>query len=319
MFSDVYSFIKNPSEKVQNVKNQIAGVFDLVKDITEKLPEAIKNVAIEDGGFASGYIGVNVGLEIVDPVKKLGKIVKSLKGGGLVPAWVRKSEIAISSTTSENHIKSENRFAKIVKNYILNVDVLVANKKFKVGDKIPNKTLKIETINGKKHLVDPEGKTFKNIITPKCELPCTSKKNDLGGKTITKKDPESGKTISADYDSNGFIVMPSKMDVYIDPNLLYGDFFQANKSLQKELGVNGLKIFGKSLGLKEGNKLNLFVKQIKSGSNKPPTGFVWHHHQDIGKMQLVPEVNHPKNNLFPHLGGKCIWSVQTPCDIPTVN
>ena len=38
---------------------------------------------------------------------------------------------------------------------------------------------------------------------------------------------------------------------------------------------------------------------IQSGDSKIP-GFTWHHHQDSGRMQLVPEIIHKRTG---HIGG----------------
>ncbi|MCY1080328.1 HNH endonuclease [Archangium lansingense] len=37
----------------------------------------------------------------------------------------------------------------------------------------------------------------------------------------------------------------------------------------------------------------------------PPNGFVWHHHQDVGRMQLIREGAHRLANS--HTGGMAIW------------
>lgn len=37
---------------------------------------------------------------------------------------------------------------------------------------------------------------------------------------------------------------------------------------------------------------------------KTPRGYVWHHHQDTGKLQLVNKTIHQKTG---HTGGKSIW------------
>jgi hypothetical protein len=33
-------------------------------------------------------------------------------------------------------------------------------------------------------------------------------------------------------------------------------------------------------------------------------GLTWHHHQDPGRMQLVPEATHQKTG---HIGGSSLW------------
>ena len=44
------------------------------------------------------------------------------------------------------------------------------------------------------------------------------------------------------------------------------------------------------------------LKAIQSGKSKIP-GYTWHHHQDKGRMQLIPERTHKKVG---HIGGESI-------------
>jgi hypothetical protein len=41
------------------------------------------------------------------------------------------------------------------------------------------------------------------------------------------------------------------------------------------------------------------IKQLEKGKEKID-GFTWHHHQDSGRMQLIPDYIH---NEFRHVGG----------------
>jgi hypothetical protein len=38
---------------------------------------------------------------------------------------------------------------------------------------------------------------------------------------------------------------------------------------------------------------------------KPPDGYRWHHHQDVGRMQLITVGEHDLS--IPHTGGMAIW------------
>ncbi|HSP79831.1 MAG TPA: HNH endonuclease [Myxococcaceae bacterium] len=40
-------------------------------------------------------------------------------------------------------------------------------------------------------------------------------------------------------------------------------------------------------------------------SAEPPPGYTWHHHQDVGRMQLVSFEAH--RMATPHTGGMAIW------------
>ena len=39
--------------------------------------------------------------------------------------------------------------------------------------------------------------------------------------------------------------------------------------------------------------------------DRAPRGYIWHHHQDVGRMQLVQEEAHILSR--PHTGGMAIW------------
>jgi hypothetical protein len=41
-----------------------------------------------------------------------------------------------------------------------------------------------------------------------------------------------------------------------------------------------------------------------AGLSKTPDGYTWHHHQDYGRMQLVPEEIH---RVTGHTGGFSLW------------
>ena len=47
------------------------------------------------------------------------------------------------------------------------------------------------------------------------------------------------------------------------------------------------------------------LRAIQAGDRKI-SGFAWHHHQDIGRLQLVPEEIH-KAVQTPHIGGFALW------------
>ncbi|MDH3000469.1 hypothetical protein A1D23_01155 [Chelonobacter oris] len=66
----------------------------------------------------------------------------------------------------------------------------------------------------------------------------------------------------------------------------------ATKQLYKELGDSGVS---KKFNIEQ-------VHAIRNGESKIP-GFTWHHHQDTGRMQLVPEWEHSKTG---HVGGDYI-------------
>lgn len=56
-----------------------------------------------------------------------------------------------------------------------------------------------------------------------------------------------------------------------------------------------------------GRQLGLSAEEVASlpTSRRPPSGYSWHHHQDVGRMQLVTDSAHDLGK--PHTGGMAIW------------
>ena len=54
-------------------------------------------------------------------------------------------------------------------------------------------------------------------------------------------------------------------------------------------------------------RLGLTEEQVAAlpTSRKPPVGHTWHHHQDVGRMQLITDSAHELAK--PHTGGMAIW------------
>ena len=94
-----------------------------------------------------------------------------------------------------------------------------------------------------------------------------------------------------------FPVFDSKFDAYLPAEKLKASdnsqFNECNKQLKQEIENNPEleKAFSKRQ-----------LEQIKAGDT--PSGFVWHHNEEEGKMQLVDFDTHFKTN---HTGGKAIW------------
>ncbi|HEB91991.1 MAG TPA: HNH endonuclease [Gammaproteobacteria bacterium] len=106
------------------------------------------------------------------------------------------------------------------------------------------------------------------------------------------------------YDENGFPVFNSKFDTVLNDQHLgtgndYQHFKAANESLAKQLNNNP--------GLAREMKLTQaqidFLKKIPPDGEAPP-GLTWHHHQDVGRMQLIDKAIH---GSFKHTGGMSIW------------
>ncbi|MCY7572347.1 HNH endonuclease [Bacillus pumilus] len=112
------------------------------------------------------------------------------------------------------------------------------------------------------------------------------------GKLAKKKHPKTGVKFTA----NGFPVFNSKFN-YNLPGLLIKSsnktqFAKANASLK--------------IGIKSPKHAKKFTKNqiIDINHNKTPRGYVWHHHENTGRLQLVNKEIHKKTG---HTGGRAIW------------
>lgn len=127
--------------------------------------------------------------------------------------------------------------------------------------------------------------------------------NEDGSKTYYKND------LSVTYGADGFPRFNSVQDVYLDPATVLSknsaDHFSAANMAMREALLADPNMAAR-LGLSDAA-----VDHIMNGSNamlkRSPPGYTWHHHENVGKMQLVAFNEH---NLFPggHIGGAAIWA-----------
>lgn len=124
----------------------------------------------------------------------------------------------------------------------------------------------------------------------------TVERLDDGGAIYTKGG------VSQRYDADGFIVVDSKVDLFLSPNAIGRgksptDFNEANAMLLRQ--IDGNSDLARQIGLTADNVAELGV----ASRGTAPTGWTWHH-QDIGRLQLVRVSPH---NSFAHTGGASIW------------
>jgi hypothetical protein len=126
--------------------------------------------------------------------------------------------------------------------------------------------------------------------------PIENKGKDRAGQVITD-----GK-VAIRFDDRGFPVFNARFETFLD-DLHIGSgrapahFRAANKTLfeaiQRKPGL------ARELGLSRAD-VDLLAK-----SDRAPVGYVWHHHQDVGRMQLVRLNEHRLS--IPHTGEMAIW------------
>ncbi|WP_155893919.1 HNH endonuclease [Cystobacter fuscus] len=116
------------------------------------------------------------------------------------------------------------------------------------------------------------------------------------GKTLTN-----GKD-TIRFDKDGFAEFETRFETLIDESHIGSGradlhFRAANKRLYEAIQADS------SLA----RQLNLSAEKVAllPTSRKPPAGHTWHHHQDVGRMQLITDSAH--DLAMPHTGGMAIW------------
>lgn len=131
--------------------------------------------------------------------------------------------------------------------------------------------------------------------------PKTIPKYDERGQVLARE--YKGKTYLVKKDDNGFpeftIAETYIDDSHIDSQDDKAHFEDANKRM-KEILIDDPKAAEK-MGLSDKHVKFFMSKKPKKES---PPGLTWHHHQDVGKMQLIDLETHKRVN---HVGGMEIW------------
>jgi hypothetical protein len=136
---------------------------------------------------------------------------------------------------------------------------------------------------------------FKNTRKPADPIPNLGK--NRAGQTITR-----GKT-TIRFDKDGFPEFEPRFetlidDIHIGTGKPHAHFKAANKALARALEKD--PDLAKLLGLSSEEASAL------AASDMAPARYKWHHHhQDVGRMQLITDAEHQA--AIPHTGGMAIW------------
>lgn len=169
--------------------------------------------------------------------------------------------------------------------------------------------------NAQGGFIDPNAKDKIHDPARKPKITSTGKAIPYGGTDNDAITIRNKKNVNSDgylvkgnkqlkYDEDGFPVFNSKYDTVLDDSHLgtqneYAHFQAANESLARQINENpGLS---GEMGLSD--RQVKFLQKIPPEGIAPP-GLTWHHHQDLGRMQLVDEAEH---KTFRHTGGMSIW------------
>ncbi|WP_395829020.1 HNH endonuclease [Archangium violaceum] len=126
--------------------------------------------------------------------------------------------------------------------------------------------------------------------------PITNLGRNRAGQSVT----DGHRTIR--FDENGFPEFKTKFetvldDIHIGSRSRPGHYRAANQKLLQAIEKD--PALARELGLSRSN-----IESLRT-SPRAPDGYAWHHHQDVGRMQLVPDADHLLAN--PHTGGMAIW------------
>lgn len=150
------------------------------------------------------------------------------------------------------------------------VDAMLQNEAFRA--EILEETKQIFTIN--EHL---EG-----TVHPETDVPFTSKEIEIDG--------ESRLGVFPDFPESYGTQLPETLHEASD----YEQATHCNEQLSQSY-ENG--------SLDTDQFTDRQLEQIRNGDK--PEGYTWHHHEDPGRMQLVPSDIHEKTG---HTGGRSLWS-----------
>ncbi|MFY0525005.1 HNH endonuclease [Archangium gephyra] len=126
--------------------------------------------------------------------------------------------------------------------------------------------------------------------------PITNLGRNRAGQTVT----DGQRTIR--FDENGFPAFKTKFEtlldaIHIGSRSRPGHYRAANQKLLQAIEAD--PSLARELGLSRSS-----IEALRT-SARAPDGYAWHHHQDVGRMQLVPDGDHLLANS--HTGGMAIW------------
>ena len=261
-------------EKISEADRQAMDAFekahpDIVKnlkqtgDVASFVADFIP-VAGDIKSFAEAEDGIDYALAFIGVVPGSEVIVKPLKAA---KASIQKAKVAESLGNTADVIKHQKEAVRYIDN---SVNGIYDSKEFRKA---------YEDIYGKAN------------VRSTTQPPEIAKNVKLAG----KRHPITG----IPFDSKGFPIFDdiakydTKLNLDYYRSLEYTEQMKAaTKEMREKLGDSEImKRFDREQ-----------IKAIQAGDAKIP-GYTWHHHQDTGRMQLVPEWDHSKTG---HVGGDYI-------------
>ena len=163
------------------------------------------------------------------------------------------------------------------------------------GDTLGNHRLpSIESWRKPRFTEDGKILPYKGTRNP--PTPITNMGRNRAGQTVSN-----GK-ITVRFDKDGFPEFNTKFETILDNSHIgTGKRFAHYKAANQRLfqAIKDKPELARELGLSHG-----MVQELQT-SMAPPSGYSWHHHQDVGRMQLISLGEHKL--AAPHTGGMAIW------------
>jgi len=135
---------------------------------------------------------------------------------------------------------------------------------------------------------------FRKTREPASPIPNLGRKR--AGQTVTD-----GKT-TVRFDKNGFPEFETRFETILD------DIHIGSGRPEPHIKAANKKLLDAIRADPElARTLKLTQEQVNSllSSRSAPDGYAWHHHQDVGRMQLITDAEHVL--AVPHTGGMAIW------------
>jgi hypothetical protein len=176
----------------------------------------------------------------------------------------------------------------------------MTNQGMRGGDNAPSSGSKyrltsIESWRKPRFTEDGRIQSFKDTRNPPRLI--ENKGRDRAGKTVT----DGSSTLH--FDRDGFPEFKTKFELLLDDVHIGSGNARAHLRACNERLFRAIEkdsSLAKELGLSRDA-----VDELLHSPPTPPAGYTWHHHQDVGRMQLVPLSEHALS--ISHTGGMAIW------------
>lgn len=177
----------------------------------------------------------------------------------------------------------------------------------KIFDRLSKSRQKARTPTPTRHLLGSVEAWRKPMLAPDKRIYPYRKTRDSASPIPNLGLNRAGKTISdgrhtISFDNNGFPRFNTRFETLLDDVHIGTGNRQAHIKASNESLARAIR---EDSGLAKGLGLSADDVAALPKSHQAPNGYRWHHHQDVGRMQLVKFEEH--RLATPHTGGMAIW------------